>query len=215
MLAGSMQHRDHKGNSGNLVAGSVQWMTAGKGIIHSEMPMQKDGLMWGFQLWVNLPAAEKMCEPRYQEIRPEDIPEVVREDGVRVRVIAGESGGMRGAIGGIATDPVYLDVDLPARSRFEQTVDPDHTFFTYVVAGEGEFGGGDNASGTKVLSGHLAVFSEGEQVAVATSEAAVRFLLLGARPLGEPVERYGPFVMTTRDQITQAVRDFQEGRFID
>jgi redox-sensitive bicupin YhaK (pirin superfamily) len=213
MLAGSMEHRDHKGNQGNLVAGSVQWMTAGRGIIHSEMPKQEDGLMWGFQLWVNLPSNQKMCEPSYQEIIPEEIPTVEREDGARIRVIAGKSGGTLGAVTGIATDPLYLDVALPGKSRFEQEVQPGHTLFAYVFDGEGDFGATDGESGRKLDQGHLAVFSDGELVRVTTTDSSVRFLLLAARPLGEPMARYGPFVMNDEVQIRQAFQDYREGRF--
>ncbi len=152
MLAGRMRHEDNQGNGGTLGAGSVQWMTAGRGIVHSEMPEQEEGLMSGFQLWVNLPAADKMCPPRYQNIEPEDIPEIVRDDGVRIRIIAGEVDGTAGAASGIA-------VEL-----------------------------------------------------VAAAEPA-RLLLLAGRPLNEPVERYGPFVMNTREEIVQAIHDFQSGAF--
>lgn len=215
MLAGSMQHGDHKGNSGNLVAGSVQWMTAGRGIIHSEMPKQKDGLLWGFQLWINLPAADKMCEPRYQEFPPEEIPEVEPEEGQKIRVIAGAAGGVQGVVRGIATDPLYLDVTLPARSRFEQKVAPEHNMFAYVFAGEGNFGVTESEPGQPVGVHNLAMFSQGDSVTVATTDAAVRFLLLAARPLREPVARHGPFVMNTREEIMQAVQDFREGNFLD
>ncbi len=215
MLAGSMQHGDHKGNSGNLVAGSVQWMTAGRGIIHSEMPKQKDGLLWGFQLWINLPAADKMCEPRYQEFPPEEIPEVEPEEGQKIRVIAGAAGGVQGVVRGIATDPLYLDVTLPARSRFEQKVAPEHNMFAYVFAGEGNFGVTESEPGQPVGVHNLAMFSQGDSVTVATTDAAVRFLLLAARPLREPVARHGPFVMNTHEEIMQAVQDFREGNFLD
>jgi len=211
MLAGSMEHRDHKGNRGNLVAGSVQWMTAGKGIIHSEMPKQEEGLMWGFQLWVNLPAKEKMCAPRYQEFTPQQIPVVEREDGARIRVIAGESAGTPGAVTGIATEPLYLDVSLPARSRFEQGVPSEHNVLAYVFEGQGGFGSAEEELGP----GSLAAFSEGGGLCVVTRDSAVRFLLLAARPIGEPVARYGPFVMNTEEEIRRALRDYREGTFLD
>jgi redox-sensitive bicupin YhaK (pirin superfamily) len=215
MLAGSMRHQDHKGNRGDLVAGSVQWMTAGRGIVHSEMPQQKDGLMRGFQLWVNLPAKDKMCEPRYQDIPPERIPEVSRPDGTRIRVIAGEAHGVRGAVTGIVTQPLYLDVSLPAALRFEQALPPGHTAFVYVFEGEATFGVTDGVPGTLLRPSQLGVLAEGEGVAAVTAGSAVRFLLLAAQPLREPVARYGPFVMNTRDEIHQAVRDFQNGTFLD
>jgi quercetin 2,3-dioxygenase len=138
MLAGAMEHQDHRGNRGNLVAGSVQWMTAGRGIIHSEMPRQEGGLMWGFQLWVNLPARDKMTAPRYQDIPPNRVPIWEGEDGTRVRVLAGEAKGLRGPVEGVVTSPLYLDVQLPARSRFVQPVAAGHNGFAYVYEGEVE-----------------------------------------------------------------------------
>jgi redox-sensitive bicupin YhaK (pirin superfamily) len=214
MLAGSMLHQDHKGNRGHLVAGSVQWMTAGRGIIHSEMPQQKDGLMWGFQLWVNLPAKDKLCEPRYQDIPPERIPEVKQPDGTRVRVIAGELDGVSGAVSGIATRPLYLDVALEPGVRFTQPTPSGHTAFAYVFDGQGTIGSEDGAPGTLLEAGQLGVLSAGEAVTVATAEDRVRFLMLAAQPLGEPVARYGPFVMNTRAEIQQALRDLESGTFL-
>ena len=211
MLAGSMRHQDHRGNTGKLTAGSVQWMTAGRGIVHSEMPEQEDGLMWGFQLWVNLAARDKMQEPRYQELPPSAIPEVTRPDGVRIRVVAGEVDGVRGAVTGIVTEPLYLDVALPPRARVVHPVPAGHNACAYVFEGEAELG--DPASGTAraVGAGSLAVFGPGDGVAVATAASPVRFLLLAARPLGEPVVRYGPFVMNSREEIIQAIQDYQAG----
>ena len=209
MLAGAMQHRDHKGNEGNLRPGSIQWMTAGRGIIHSEMPQQQDGLMWGFQLWVNLPAAEKMTAPRYQDIPPENVPEVVLKNGIKIRVLVGESHGVRGAVRGIATDPLYLDVEVPAQLSCSLPVQRGHTAFCYVFDGSGAFG----ASGQSVTGQHLAVFSDGEVVTVKTADTSVRFLLLAGKPLHEPVARYGPFVMNTKEEIVQAFEDFRQGTF--
>ena len=212
MLAGSMLHQDHKGNMGHLVAGSVQWMTAGRGIIHSEMPQQKDGLMWGFQLWVNLPAREKMREPRYQDIPPEKIPDVARPDGARIRVIAGEAEGVRGPVSGIVTEPLYLDVALPAGGRFQQPIPRDRNAFLYVFEGEGSFGG--DADARSLRSGQLGVLGEGDSLAARAGESGVRFLLLAAKPLGEPVARYGPFVMNTRAEIRQAIQDLETETFV-
>jgi redox-sensitive bicupin YhaK (pirin superfamily) len=209
MLAGSMRHRDSRGNEGQLVAGSVQWMTAGRGLVHSEMPEQQNGLMWGFQLWVNLPASQKMVPPRYQDIAPGRVPEVELSPGARVRVIAGECGGAHGPVDGVATQPVYLDARLAPHSRLEQEIPAGHNTFAYVYQGEARFGGG----GAPLLgSGQLAVLADGDVVVAAAGAAAARFLLVAARPIGEAVARYGPFVMNTRDEIAQAVRDFQEGR---
>jgi len=213
MLAGSMEHKDHTGNQGILVSGSVQWMTAGKGIIHSEMPKQEDGLMWGFQLWVNLPAAQKMREPRYQEFAPDEIPVVSEEDGTIIRVIAGESAGAVGAVQGIATEPLYLDVTLPPGKRFEQPVKEGHNLFAYVFEGEGELGTTQQQKGQQVGAGHLALFSDGDCVVAMSRDVPIRFLLLAARPLNEPMVRNGPFVMNSADQIKDAFRDYRDGRF--
>jgi len=214
MLAGSMRHKDHKGNEGNLVAGSVQWMTAGRGIIHSEMPKQDNGLMWGFQLWVNLPAAEKMTAPRYQDIPPENVPETTLADGTNIRVIAGESAGLRGAVRGIVTAPLYLDVSIPSRTTCTLPVQPGHAALCYVFVGQGRFGVTDTNLGQLVAAQQLAVLSDGEELTVRTEEEAVRFLLLAGKPLREPIARYGPFVMNTREEIAQAFEDFRKGTFL-
>jgi quercetin 2,3-dioxygenase len=214
MLAGSMQHKDHKGNEGNLVAGSVQWMTAGRGIIHSEMPQQDNGLMWGFQLWVNLPAAEKMTAPRYQDIPPENVPETTLTNGTNIRVIAGESAGLRGAVRGIVTVPLYLDVSIPSRTTCTLPVQPGHAALCYVFVGRGRLGVTDTNPGQLVAAQQLAVLSDGEEMTVRAEEDAVRFLLLAARPLREPIARYGPFVMNTREEIAQAFEDFRKGTFL-
>jgi hypothetical protein len=207
MLAGEMEHRDHAGNQGRLTAGSVQWMTAGRGIVHSEMPKQDDGLMWGFQLWINLPARDKMVPPRYQDIPPERVPVVRHPDGAVVRVLAGEALGVAGAVSGIATAPLYLDVNLPAGAAFEQPIPAGHASFAYVFQGAGELGG-------RALSrGELGVLSDGDRVRARGGPEGLRFILLAARPLNEPVARYGPFVMNTREQIIQAFEDFRSGRF--
>jgi redox-sensitive bicupin YhaK (pirin superfamily) len=215
MLAGAMQHRDHKGNEGNLRAGSIQWMTAGRGIIHSEMPQQDKGLMWGFQLWVNLPATQKMITPRYQDIPPEQVPEVTLEDGTKIRVLVGESHGVRGAVHGIVTDPLYLDVNVPPHASYTFPVQSGHTSFCYVFDGGGAFGGSDADAGRSVARGQLAVFSDGDVITVSASETSVRFLLLAGKPLREPVARYGPFVMNTKEEILKAFEDFRRGTFLD
>jgi hypothetical protein len=210
MLAGSMEHRDHMGNRGLLDAGSVQWMTAGRGIIHSEMPRQENGLMWGFQLWVNLPASDKMTAPRYQDIPPDAVPVVEQEGGGSVRVIAGEHAGVPGAVSGIATAPVYLDVRLPANAALALPVTLGHHAFAYVYEGEARIGEGE---GSRVGAHQLGVLGDGDGVELRAGEVGVRLLIIAGRPLNEPVERYGPFVMNTREQIAQAVRDYQTGRF--
>lgn len=211
MLAGSMRHEDHKGNRGELGPGSVQWMTAGRGIIHSEMPLQKDGLMWGFQLWVNLPAKNKMTEPRYQDIPAAAIPEATAEGGVTIRVIAGEALGIGGPVEGIATSPLYLDVFVPAGRTYEHPVPPDHNALVYVYEGSGEVGG------ERIESRELAVLSrDGEEsVRLVASDRPMRALVLAAKPLEEPMARYGPFVMNTRAEIEQAFEDYRKGTFLD
>jgi len=211
MLAGSMRHEDHKGNRGELGPGSVQWMTAGRGIIHSEMPLQEEGLMWGFQLWVNLPARNKMTAPRYQDIPASSIPEVSTEGGVTIRIIAGEAQGRRGPVEGIATSPLYLDLRIPAGGSYEHPVPPEHNSLAYVYEGAGEVGG------EGIEAGELAVLSRdgAEVVRLAASDRPMRVLLLGAKPLEEPVSRYGPFVMNTRAEIEQAFEDYRQGNFLD
>ena len=213
MLAGSMQHKDHQGNEGNLVAGSVQWMTAGRGIIHSEMPKQDNGLMWGFQLWVNLPAAQKMTVPRYQDIPPENVPEVTTADGIKIRVVAGTIGEVRGAVQGIVTDPLYLDVYVPPNTRCVVPVQKDHAALCYVFVGHGQFGSTITTPGQLIGAQQLAVLSEGDALTAKTEHEAVRFLLLAGKPLREPIARYGPFVMNTREEILKAFEDYQRGTF--
>jgi redox-sensitive bicupin YhaK (pirin superfamily) len=210
MLAGSMRHEDHKGNRGELGPGSVQWMTAGRGIIHSEMPLQEQGLMWGFQLWVNLPARNKMTEPRYQDIPASAIPQVSAEGGVVIRVIAGEAQGTRGPVEGIATSPLYLDVLVPAGRAYEHPTPPEHNALVYVFEGSGEVGG------ERLEAGELAVLSrDGEDgVRLTASDRPMRALVLAAKPLGEPLARYGPFVMNTRAEIEQAFEDYRRGTFL-
>ncbi|HUC68255.1 MAG TPA: pirin family protein [Stellaceae bacterium] len=209
MLAGRMRHGDNKGHTGRLDAGSVQWMTAGRGIVHSEMPEQENGLMQGFQLWVNLPAKDKMVAPRYQEIPPAEIPVAALPGGVSVKVIAGKVGDATGPIDGIATDPILLDLALPAGARVALPLPPGHNAFLYVFDGEAAIG----EAGTRVPRGSIAVLGEGDSALVAAPAAATRVLLAAGRPLNEPVARYGPFVMNTADEIRQALLDFQLGRF--
>ena len=215
MLAGAMRHGDHLGNEGHLRAGSVQWMTAGRGIIHSEMPEQEEGLMWGFQLWVNLPAKDKMRPPRYQDIPPGDVPEVKTADGVAVRVVAGEHDGVRGPVEGIVTAPIFLDVALAAGARVELSVPTDHNAFAYVFAGEVAFGAEGQADalvGDPIARGHLVVFGRGDRVTARADASGGRFLLVAGQPIGEPIARYGPFVMNTREEIVQAIDDMRSGR---
>ena len=209
MLAGAMRHGDNKGNSGLLGPGSVQWMTAGRGIIHSEMPQQEDGLMWGFQLWVNLPADRKMSEPLYQDIPASDVPEARIGEQVTARIIAGELEGVAGPVTGIVTAPFYFDVRCEDRADIEIPTPVGHNVFAYVYEGDVRIGAGE---GKPVGRGEIALLGPGASVAV-TADKAARFILVGGKPLNEPVARYGPFVMNTADEIRQAIMDFQAGRF--
>jgi redox-sensitive bicupin YhaK (pirin superfamily) len=211
MLAGAMEHRDSKGNAGLLGPGSVQWMTAGRGIVHSEMPRQEDGLMWGFQLWVNLPAELKMTEPGYQDIPADQVPEVTVADGVSAKVIAGSLAGSRGPVEAQATDPLYLDVHVKAGNSTELDVTPGHNVLAYVYGGSIETGAEPPVS---VGSGEIALFEQdsGGKVRVHAREDS-RLLLIAGKPIGEPVARYGPFVMNTAAELQQAVSDYQQGRF--
>ncbi len=208
MLEGRMRHRDNAGNEGLLESGSVQWMTAGRGIVHSEMPEQDHGLMRGFQLWVNLPAADKMTAPRYQDIAPSMIPSAEPVEGVRVRVVAGDAFGARGPVSGIATEPVYLDVDLQAGAQVSIPLPENHNAFAYVFEGEGVRVGDE-----QLARGELAVLSAGDSVALAADGKSARVLVVAGKPLNEPVAKYGPFVMNTPEQIVQAIQDFQSGNF--
>ena len=208
MLAGRMRHGDNQGNSGLLTPGSVQWMTAGRGILHSEMPEQEDGLMWGFQLWVNLPAKDKMTAPRYQDIAPERIPEV-QGNGSQVRVIAGTFGGVEGPVTGIATQPTYLDVRLEQGASLELPLAAGLRGFVYVYQGQVRAGEAAKA----LVRGDLGVLSDGDTLSLAAPDAPARMIVVAGKPLDEPVVKYGPFVMNTAQQIHEAVNDFRAGRF--
>lgn len=214
MLEGAMEHRDSVGNSGRLGPGSAQWMTAGHGIVHSEMPKQERGLMWGFQLWVNLPRARKMIKPRYQDIAPQRIPELDRE-GSRVRVVAGTAFGVTGPVAGIDVEPLFLDVTLrrATRSRFEVPVPSQHNAFVFVTEGAVRVG----AARTEVRAGQLAVLGRetgADRIVASTDAESGRMILLAGRPIGEPVARGGPFVMNTDDEIRQAWEDYRSGRLV-
>lgn len=210
MLDGRMRHRDNHGNSGLLESGSVQWMTAGRGIVHSEMPEQEHGLMRGFQLWVNLAAKDKMSEPRYQDIAPARIPVVEPAPGAKVRVIAGQVFGAEGPVNGIAIAPVYLDIALQPGAQLQVPLPESHTAFAYVFEGDAVALGADTLGFRE-----LGVLSPGATVelAVAADAKAARVLLVAGRPLNESIARYGPFVMNTPEQVVQAMQDYQAGRF--
>ncbi len=214
MLEGAVSHKDSIGNAGVIEGGDVQWMTAGGGILHEEMPEPRNGRMAGFQLWVNLPAQLKMTPPRYQEIAAETMPVVARSDGVKVRVVAGTVDGVRGPVTEIFADPTYLDVTLPAGTAMVQPVARGHTLLAYVFEGAGQFGGTDGPSGSSIVAPKLLVFGDGDQMVARTETKAVRFLLISGKPMGEPIARYGPFVMNTWAEIEQALQDLRAGTFV-
>lgn len=214
MLAGAVKHRDSSGNAGIIRAGDVQWMTAGGGIMHEEMPQLEGGHLDGFQLWVNLPARLKMTKPRYQEIASQDIHAVERENGVRIRVIAGAVEDVRGSVKEIAADPTYLDISVPADTSFAHPVPSGHTAFAYVFAGAGVFGTGPDDDGKQVTAPRLVVFDDGDEVRLRALANGVRFLLISGKPLNEPIARYGPFVMNTEEEIEQALLDLRRGTFV-
>ena len=211
LLDGTMRHKDSAGHEGVIRAGGVQWMTAGSGIEHSEMPEQEKGLLYGFQLWVNLPAAQKMATPRYQEFEPEEIPLERRSDGVEVKVIAGTTTeGTSGAVTDIAAAPLYLDITIPAETTFYELIPQGHSAFIYVIKGP-LYIHGENKT-TAVTTDSMALLDSGERLEVSSDDAA-RFLLIAGRPFNEPVARYGPFVMNTEEEIQQAFTDYRAGHF--
>jgi redox-sensitive bicupin YhaK (pirin superfamily) len=211
LLHGNMRHRDSTGREGLIRSGGVQWMTAGSGIEHSEMPEQVQGLLSGFQLWVNLPAGEKMRAPRYQEFEPDEVPIEIRDNGVRVHVVAGETiEGVSGAVSDIAAAPLYLDVELPDGTEFSERVPAGHNAFVYVIEGEIEVIAGHDR--TRASAKSLLVLGDGDGVRIHAATAA-RLLLVAGKPFNEPVARYGPFVMNTQQEIQQAFADYRAGKF--
>ncbi|NQV48455.1 MAG: pirin family protein [Rhodospirillaceae bacterium] len=206
MIKGLMRHRDNTGAEGLLRPGGVQWMTAGRGIIHSEMPEQTEGEMSGFQLWVNLPASRKMCDPRYQDIDPENVPVVRLDNSTEIRVIAGSVDGIEGPINGIDIEPLYLDISLAAGGKYQHSIPTGHTAFIYV------FDGSIEIDGKSIDSDSLAVLGDGDEVSMQSAKGG-RLILVAGRPFGEPIARYGPFVMNTQDEIRQAIEDFRSGKF--
>lgn len=210
MLNGSMIHRDHMGNEGELVAGGVQWMTAGRGVIHEERPQRSDGLMRGFQLWVNLPARDKMKPAHYQNIEPQQVPEAVLPGGGQVRVIAGSLAlgdrTLNGPVQGVAADPVYLDLRLQPGEQFSYSVPATHNLFIYPYEGALE------VDERTISVDQAVVLGNGEEVSVTASGQGVAFLLLAGKPIGEPIFQYGPFVMNTAEEIDQAISDYRAGR---
>mgnify|MGYP000318433741 CR=1 FL=1 len=209
VLKGDVEHGDSLGNTGVISSGDVQWMTAGSGIIHQEMPKGDDsGSMYGFQLWANLPAVQKMMTPRYRDITAERIPVVEQDNGTRIKVIAGSIGGVRGPMDDIVIDPEYLDCTVPAGQTYFHSTDPEYTAFIYVVGGTG-------LTDDLVLeNGKLVLFDEGEQLAISAGDEPFRFLLLTGKPLNEPVAWRGPIVMNTQAELETAFREYRDGSFI-
>lgn len=229
VLAGEVEHRDSLGNQGLLRAGDLQWMTAGRGIIHQEMPSgDTAGRMHGFQLWANLPASQKMNAPRYQDIKSVDVPEVIEDDGMAVRVLCGEFGGRRGPVAGVSVDPQYLDISLPPGVTRTIPVSVDRHAFAYVFEGSGSFQEASAPQGVltedtsrdltyrsrPVANRHLVRFDTGDAIRVSAGEQGLRFLLATGRPLGEPVAWHGPIVMNTQAQIRQALEELEAGTFV-
>ena len=229
VLAGEVDHGDSIGNEGTIAAGDIQWMTAGSGIIHQEMPRgDANGRMHGFQLWANLPAALKMTTPRYQEVKSPDIPEVIEDDGTKARIICGDFWGVNGPVDGIAADPVYVDISVPPGVKRSIPVETQRHAFAYVFAGSGKF---FNASSprpipTEAVLGddrpvpvlaenrHLILFDRGDEVTVQAGDEGIRFLLVSGRPLREPVAWHGPIVMNTQEQLQQAFQELNRGTFL-
>ena len=227
VLAGTVTHGDSLGNTGTLGAGDVQWMTAGSGILHHEMPQgDPDGRMHGFQLWANLPSSLKMTTPRYQDVKAEAIPEIIDDDGTVVRVVCGDFWGRTGPVAGIATEPSYLDISIPPGKRKTLPVDTYRHAFAYVFAGSGDFRGASKPFGVltekdddtliRDSTGNrsLVLFDSGDEVTVQAGPDGIRFLLVSGRPLEEPVAWYGPIVMNTHDELRQAVKELNDGTFI-
>ncbi len=230
VLAGSVEHGDSLGNRGNLEAGDVQWMTAGRGILHQEMPQgDAAGRMHGFQLWANLPSSLKMTAPRYQDVKAAAIPEIVDDDGTRVRVVCGDFWGRRGPIEGVAADPRYLDISVPPGKRKTLPVEVERHAFAYVFEGSGDFrgssapfgvltektdGGSETATREQTGNRSLVLFDRGDEVTVEAGEQGIRFLLVSGKPIEEPVAWYGPIVMNTQTELQQAFAELRSGTFI-
>jgi len=212
VLHGDIEHGDSMGNRGVIGSGDVQWMTAGSGVIHQEMPKgSESGLMWGFQLWANLPADQKMMAPRYRDIKAADIPEVVLETGARIKIICGSINGVKGPVQDIVIEPRYLDILLPPGGRFQLPVEPDHAVFVYVFKGDGFF---DAQKKNHIRPETLVLFDAGRAITAEAGEDGLRFILVSGKPLNEPVAWQGPIVMNTQSELETAVREFREGNFV-
>ena len=214
MLAGAVKHQDSIGNAGTIGAGDVQWMTAGRGILHEEMPTPVEGHMEGFQLWVNLPANLKMTAPHYQEVTAKEIPEFELQPGVRLRVIVGEVNGHAGPVKGIAAEPVYLDVSLAEGAEFSYPVPADHTVLVYLYRGSITLGDADDSKTAAKSAPTMFLMGDGNSVDARSAGSAARFLVMSGKPLHEPIFRYGPFVMNTRQEIEQTLQELRNGTFI-
>ncbi|MBW2611481.1 MAG: pirin family protein [Deltaproteobacteria bacterium] len=212
VLHGDVEHGDSMGNQGVIGSGDVQWMTAGSGVIHQEMPKgSKNGLMWGFQLWANLPATQKMMGPRYRDIKAGDIPEVELENGVRIKIICGSVDKVKGPVQDIVIDPQYLDITVPVEKEYRHPVKPDHTAFAYVIAGNGFF---EEGTSSWIDKETLVLFDGGDIIAVRAGSEALRYILVSGKPLKEPVAWHGPIVMNTQAELETAFREYREGTFI-
>ena len=230
MLHGKVEHGDSMGNKGTISSGDVQWMTAGNGIVHQEMPEgAKDKLIWGFQLWANLPKSQKMMDPRYRDVKSTQIPEVTLDSGAKLKIICGMVNGVSGPVKDIIIDPEYIDVSMPPGTRFVHPVKSGHIVFTYVIEGKGYFDQGRNSYAHEVIGSNyfdfnrecligaenLVLYShEGDQMAVTTEETPVRFLFVSGKPIGEPVAWYGPIVMNTQEELRLAFEEYEKGTFI-
>jgi len=208
MLEGEVEHGDSLGNQGVIQSGDIQWMTAGSGIIHQEMPKRYDGMMRGFQLWVNLPAAFKMMPPRYRDVKRNSIPEVTLKNGAKVKIISGEVDGVKGPVKDIVVDIEYLDFKIPANALLKHSFKQGFTGFAYIFEGEAVFGD------QKIQSGHLILFDKGSEISVSTQDTPVRFLLISGEPVDEPVAWRGPIVMNTNDELKTAFLEYENGTFI-
>ncbi|MEE4365280.1 MAG: pirin family protein [Desulfotignum sp.] len=209
VLKGDVEHGDSLGNQGTISSGDVQWMTAGSGIIHQEMPKgDENGSMHGFQLWANLPAARKMISPKYRDITADQVPEVILSQQVRVKIIAGNIDGVKGPVDDIVIEPTFMDFAVPAGVEFSHGVDPSHTVFIYVIGGRGMTGD------TGIENGDLVLYGKGDRLTVSATDEPIRFLLLCGRPLKEPVVWKGPIVMNTREELETAFQEYRENRFI-
>lgn len=211
MLHGEIEHGDSLGNGGVINSGDCQWMTAGSGIIHQEMPQRTEGQLWGFQLWNNLPRAQKMMNPRYRDVKSEQIPEVELDNGVRIKIICGEVNGIKGPVQDIIGGPEYLDVTVPAKAEFQHHVKVGHTVLAYVIEGDGFF---DDDQEQLIGREHLIIFGDGSEIYTTAGDNPVRFLLISGKPLREPVAWYGPIVMNTDEELQVAFQEYRNGTFI-